>query len=104
VVKGAVRAAHGAQYVDAQLSRYYLTLEVAHVATGMEIALGAEPWEIFRRMSVAEFTATLVAVADRLDTEKYTKHKRGPKKKPPKKISGQRHHHVSTARILALRA
>lgn len=104
VVKGALRAAHGAQYVDEQLSMYYLTLEVAQVATGMEIALGAEPWEIFRRMSVAEFTATLVAVAERLDTEKYTKHKRGPKKQPPKKISGKRHHHVSTARILALRA
>ena len=73
------------------------------MATGMEIALGAEPWEIFRRMSVAAFTATLVAVAARLDTAKYTKHKRGPKKKSPKKISGKHHSHVSTARILALR-
>ena len=104
LVKGALRAAHGAEYVDEQLSMYYLTLEVAQVATGMEVALGAEPWEIFRRMSVAEFAATLVEVAEGLDTEKYTKHKRSPKKKPPKKISGKRHHHVSTARILALRA
>lgn len=104
LVKGALRAAHGAQYVDEQLSMYYLTLEVAQVATGMEIALGAESWEIFRRMSVGEFAATLVTVAERLDTEKYTKHKRGPKKKPPKRLSGKRHHHVSTARILALRA
>jgi hypothetical protein len=103
LVKGALRAAHGAEYVDGQLSMYYLTLEVAQVATGMEIALGAESWEIFRRMSVAEFAATLVAVAQRLNTEKYTKHKRGPKKKPPKKLSGKRHSHVSTARILALR-
>jgi Transposase DDE domain len=104
LVKGALRAAHGAEYVEEQLSMYYLTLEVAQVATGMEIALGAEPWEIFRRMSGAAFTATLVAVAARLDTEKYTKHKRGPKKKSPKKISGKHHSHVSTARILALRA
>ena len=29
VVKGALRAAHGAEYVDEQLSMYYLTLEVA---------------------------------------------------------------------------
>lgn len=104
LVKGALRAAHGAQYVDEQLSLYYLTWEVAQVATGMEIALGAESWEIFRRLNVAEFAATLVAVAERLDTEQYTKHNRGPKKKPPKKLSGKRHHHVSTARILALRA
>ena len=103
-MKGALRAAHGAEYVDEQLSRYYLTLEVAQGATGMESALGVEPWEIFRRMSVAEFAATMVAVAECLDTEKYTKHKRGPKKPPPRKISGKRHHHVSTARILAMRA
>ena len=103
LVKGAVRAAHGAEYVEEQLSMYYLTLEVAQVATGMEIALGAEAWEIFRRMSVAEFAATLVAVARHLDTAKYTKYKRGPKKKPPQKLSGKRSSHVSTARILALR-
>jgi hypothetical protein len=35
-------------------------------------------------MSVAEFTTTLVAIAQRLDTKKYTKHKRGPKKPHPK--------------------
>jgi hypothetical protein len=104
VVKGALRAAHGAEYVDEQLSMYYLTLEVAQVATGMEIALGTEPWEIFQQLSTAEFAATLVALAKHLDTEKYTKHKRGPKKQPPKRLSGKRHSHVSTARILALRA
>jgi hypothetical protein len=103
LVKGALRAAHGAVYVEEQLSMYYLTLEVAQVAAGMEIALGAEPWAIFRQMSGAEFAATLMAVAKRLDTEKYTKHKRGPKKQPSTKLSGKRHSHVSTARILALR-
>jgi IS4 transposase len=104
VVKGALRAAHGAEYVDEQLSMYYLTLEVAQVATGMEIALGTDPWEIFQRMSTAEFAATLVAIAKHLDTAKYTKHQRGPKKQPPKRLSGKHHSHVSTARILALRA
>jgi hypothetical protein len=104
LVKGAVRAAHGATYVEEQLSMYYLTLEVAQVATGMEIAVEAEAWEVFRHMSTAEFTTTLVAIARRLDTKKYTKHKRGPKKPPPNQLSGKRQTHVSTARILALRA
>ncbi len=104
VVKGTLRAAHGAPYVEEQLSMYYLTLEVAQVATGMEIALGTEPWEIFQRMSTEEFAATLVAIAKHLDTEKYTKHKRGPKKPPSKKLSGKHQSHISTARILALRA
>jgi Transposase DDE domain len=103
LVKGALRAAHGAEYVREQLSRYYLTLEVAQVATGMEIALAAESWEVFRDMSIPEFTATLVAIAQRLDTKKYTKHPRGPKKSPPHKLSGKRQTHVSTARILAMR-
>src|SRR5215475_15220746 len=73
LVKGAVRAAHGATYVEEQLSMYYLTLEVAQVATGMEIAVEAEAWEVFRHMSTAAFTTTLVAIAQRLDTKKYTK-------------------------------
>jgi hypothetical protein len=103
LVKGALRAAHGAAYVDEQLSMYYLTLEVAQVTTGMEIAVGAESWEVFRQMSTAEFASTLVAIALRLDTKKYTKHKRGPKKLPPHKLSGKRQTHVSTARILAMR-
>jgi Transposase DDE domain len=104
VVKGALRAAHGAAYVAEQLSMYYLTLEVAQVATGLEIALGPEPWEIFQQMSTTEFAATLVAIATHLDTEKYTKQKRGPKKQPPKRLSGKHQSHISTARILALRA
>ena len=82
---------------------YYLTLEVAQVATGLEIALGTEPWEIFRQLSTAEFATTLVAIAQRLDTKKYTKQKRGPKKPSPHKLSGKHQTHVSTARILAMR-
>jgi hypothetical protein len=103
LVKGALRAAHGADYVEEQLSMYYLTLEVAQVAPGMEIAVEAEAWEVFRHMSTTEFTTTLVAIAQRLDTKNYTKHKRGPKKPPPNKLSGKRQTHVSTARILAMR-
>ena len=104
LAKGAVRTAHGTAYVEEEFSMYYLTLEVAQVATGMEIAVEAEAWEVFRHMSTAEFTTTLVAIAQRLDPKKYTKHKRGPKKPPPNKLSGKRQPHVSTARILASQA
>lgn len=45
----------------------------------------------------------MVELAKRLDTRKYTKHKRGRKKKQPKRISAKRNHHVSTVRILAMR-
>jgi hypothetical protein len=101
--KGAWRAAHGLEYVKEQLALYYLTWEGAPVATGMEIALGTDPWEIFRQMNTAEFATTLVASAQRLDTKQYTKHPRGPKKPSPHKLRGKHQTHVSTARILAMR-
>jgi hypothetical protein len=67
------------------------------------IGVPAESWEIIRRMPPKKFAATLVKLAQRLDPRKYTKHKRGPKRKQPKKTSGKTNHHVSTARILAMR-
>jgi hypothetical protein len=103
VVKGAIRAVQGKKYVDEELSMYYLTLEVAQVTGGMMIAVPAEHWSVFRTMSRAKFAAVMVGLTHRLDPHKYIKHKRGPKTKQPKKISGKRNHHVSTARILAMR-
>ncbi len=101
LVKAAIRAREGSEFVQEKLSMYYLTLEVARVTGGMEIAIPEKEWRIFRRMSQQEFLATIMGLASRIRLEKYTKHKRGPKKKPPKKTSGKRFHHVSTARILA---
>ena len=103
VVKAAIRVAQGKKYVEEELSMYYLTLEVAEVTPGMMVAIGDENWKVFRTVSRKKFAATLVDLAQRLDPHKYNKHKRGPKRKPPKKISGKRDHHVSTARILAMR-
>lgn len=103
VVKAAIRVAQGKRYVEEELSMYYLTLEVAQVTAGMLIAVSAENWDVFRRMSPKKFADTLVELARRLDPRKYTKHKRGPKRQQPKKISAKRNHHVSTARILAMR-
>lgn len=101
LVKAALRAQWGAGYVQEQLSMYYLTLEVARITSGMEIAIPAKAWQIFRDMTATEFLATLMGLAKSINPAKYTKHKRGPKKKQPRKISGDRFHHVSTARILA---
>lgn len=103
VVKAAIRAARGKQYVEEELSMYYLTLEVAQVTAGMRIAVPAGDWKVFRTMSAKKFASTLVELARHLDPRKYVKHPRGPKRKQPKKISGRTNHHVSTARILAMR-
>lgn len=101
LVKAALRTRLGPEFVRERLSMYYLTLEVARVTGGMAIAIGERDWRIFHRMSAAEFRAIILELAEHVQAEKYTKHKRGPKKKPPRKTSGKRFHHVSTARILA---
>jgi len=101
LVKAALIAAHGREFVQEQLSMYYLTLEVAQVSTGMKIAIEEKQWEVFRYMSAKEITHTMVELAQRMDLRKYTKHKRAPTKHPTKKISGKKIKHVSTAKILA---
>jgi hypothetical protein len=73
VVKAAICAAQGKQYVEEKLSMYYLTLEVAQVTAGMKIAVPAEDWKVFRTMSAKRFAATLVELARRLDPRKYVK-------------------------------
>jgi Transposase DDE domain len=101
LVKAAIGAVQGPEFVSEKLSMYYLTLDVARVTGGMQIAIPEKEWQIFRRMSPEEFLATIMDLANRIRPEKFTKHKRGPKKKQPKKTSGKRHKHVSTARVLA---
>lgn len=103
LVKAALRVAHGHAFVEEELSTYYLTDDVARTTTGMLIAIPERHWSIFAEMTAADLAATLIDLAARLDKRKYLKHKRGPKKKPPKKIVPKSHKHVSTARLLAMR-
>ena len=103
LVKGALRAAHGREFVEDDLSMYYLTDDVARTTAGMLIAIPERRWALFAEMSTGDLAETLIDLAARLDKRKYLKHKRGPKKKPPKKISGKKRKHVSTARLLATR-
>lgn len=104
LVKGTIRAVWGEAFVREELSMYYLALEVSRVTPGMLIATGERAWREFATMTPVQFAKTLRELAKQMDLRKYTKAKRGPKKKPQKKISGKRNHHVSTARLLALRA
>ena len=103
LVKGALRAAHGRKFVEHELSMYYLTDDVARATTGMLIAIPERHWRVFAEMTVSQLAETLIDLAARFDKRKYIKHKRGPKKKQPKKIVPKNHKHVSTARLLATR-
>jgi IS4 transposase len=103
VVKAALRAAHGSELIGEKLSDYHLLEDVAATYVGMEIAVPDECWEPYRSMPVRSFAKCLKELAHRVKLSRYPKQKRGPKKPRPRKKSGRRNRHISTARVLAER-
>ena len=105
LVRSAMAAAHGGrEAVDATVSTYQMSREVAATARGMEVAVPAEAWAAFAAMTPRRFARALVALARRMEMRRYRKYPRGPKKKrPPPREHGRRSKHVSTARLLATR-
>ena len=101
LAKSAIRKVHGDEYVDETLSSYYLTHEMSQVIGGLLIATEPSDWRSFRTASQEELAITLVALAENLATNKYRKHKRGPKKKRPR-LKKDNRPHVSTAREIGL--
>jgi hypothetical protein len=81
------------------LSSYHLANEVAAVSEGLAIAVPAEAWQRFARMSACAFAAWLRGVVRGIDGRKYRKSPRGPKKPAPVQRT-QRGAHRSTARVL----
>jgi len=103
VVKASLRAVHGVQKVQEEVSNYYLAEEVSGTYRGMMIALPAEQWEVFRALSMSQMATILKGLARRVRLAAFRKHPRGPKKASPKRRSDPKHPHISTARILAQR-
>ncbi len=101
VVKAALRSVHGEETIDEELSDYHLTQDVTATTVGMNIAVDAEAWQHYQIMSAGKLASELVRLATRIDLTRYPKKKRGPKKPQPRKKSGKRNHHISTARTLA---
>jgi len=102
-VKGALRAVHGEEKIEAELSSYYLADEIAGTYRGMMIAIPAEEWLVFRDLGTEGWAALLRELADRVQLDKLRKHPRGPKRPRPKRQSNCRKPHVSTAKLLAER-
>lgn len=103
VIKAALRAVHGRETVQKEISGYYLSLEISQTYDGMMVAIPSHRWRIFRALTAVELAKVLKDLAGNVNLRRYQKHPRGPKKKPPKKSAYKNGGHVSTARILALR-
>jgi IS4 transposase len=100
VVRAALRAAHGAELVEENVSTYHVVGEIARVYEGMMIALPPREWALFQEVGAVEFAEFLQAAAELAWLAKYPLSHRGPKKPRPKQTSGKRNHHVATARLL----
>jgi IS4 transposase len=102
-LKGALRSVHGEVVVAEAVSGYYVADEIKRVHDGMMIAIPEDQWVVFHDLTAVELAGVLVELAAAVRLPKYRKHPRGPKKPRPKKQSGAKLKHVSTAKILAKR-
>src|SRR5262249_26242036 len=99
LLKAALRATHDDRAV-AQMSSYYMSLEVRETYRGMMIALPPSAWQPFRGLPAADLAAVLRQLARRVQPAQYAKATRGPKKAPPPKGKYQNGGHVSTHKLL----
>jgi len=101
VVKAALGSVHGVDFVDKNVSGYYVANEIKGVYQGMMIVVSSKHWLVFRNMPISDLIQLLKKLAGNAKLWKYQKHPRGPKKPQPKRVSMKNKPHVSTARILA---
>jgi hypothetical protein len=99
LLKAALRSVHDQKTV-AEMSSYYMALEVRETYRGMMIALPPALWARFQGLPAAALAEVLRQVARRVQPANYTKAKRGPKKPPRPKGKYHNGGHVSTHRLL----
>lgn len=86
---------------DPEVSVYYICDEIAHAYRGLDLVLNPADWSrAYADLTPAQLARALESIAAGVDLSRYRKHKRGPKKPPPK-MNKKGRPHVSTARVLA---
>jgi hypothetical protein len=103
VTRAALRAVHGEEKVEKEVSGYYRALEIAGVYLGMMIAIPAEHWAVFARLTAKRLAGVLRELAGKVRLAAFRRHRRGPKKHPVKRRYSKKHPHVSTAQLLEKR-
>jgi IS4 transposase len=102
VVKGALRSVYGDEAVE-EVSGYYLADEIAGTHRGMMIAIPEDEWVVFAGLTASALGEILRGLAAQVRLSALRKHRRGPKRPQPKRTSGAKIGHVSTAKLLAER-
>ena len=101
VMQAALRAVHGCEKVQQDISAYSLALEMSQTYDGMMVAIPSPHWSIFRSMNAQQLSDVLQELAAHVNLRRYQKHPRGPKKKSTPRTAYKNGGHVSTAKILA---
>jgi IS4 transposase len=84
-----------------EISIYYVCDEIGHAYRGLDFALNPHDWTAaYAGLTPAQLARNLKRLATYVNLSRYRKHKRGPKKPPPK-MNKTKRNHISTARILA---
>ncbi len=103
VVLAAIGSVNGADFVDKNVSGYYIANEISGVYLGMMIVIDHSHWRVFQHMTSSELAEIVKELSAKIDLGTLKKHPRGPKKPQPKRVSHKTKPHVSTAKILARR-
>ena len=103
VVMAAIGSVHGADFVDKNVSGYYIANQISGVYLGMMIVIDYSHWSVFQHMTSSDLSELLMGLSTKIDLATLKKHRRGPKKPQPKRVSHKNTPHVSTAKILAQR-
>jgi IS4 transposase len=100
VLKGSLRAAHGAELAG-EVSSFALVNEAAEVYPGMMLAVPPEHWEWVRRSAAEVVAGVLIELAAGMPVHRMLRARRGPKKpRTEPKRSGAVDRHVSTKKLL----
>jgi len=103
VLKAALRAVHGPERIEREVSGYYLADEIGGTYRGMAIAIAPKEWAVFHGLTVPQLAALLAHLAAKVRLSAFQKHPRGPKRPQPSRLSDPSAPHVSTARLIAAR-
>jgi len=100
-IKGALRAEHGVETVEQEVSDHFVADEIAGTYRGMMIAVPERHWGPFAQADAQSLAAFLRDLAARADLRRYQKSQRGPKKPKPRRTRFAKAKHIATARLLA---
>ena len=99
VIKASIRSAHTTA-ADPGVSGYHVANEVSGASRGLLIAIPADEWAVFARVSAAVMATALLALAEQVRVAEFVLSPRGPKKPRPKPGKTRPGEHLATARVL----